>query len=170
MHPISYIHTFLYIHRCVCVCVYIWDSLVAQMVKSLPAVQETQGHGKIPWRRKWQPTLVFLPEKPHGRRSQVRYGPWGHKESDMTEHLHFLHFHLAMYMCTDTIIYTDTHRYVHMAVCIYIYIYTYTHTHIHGEGNGNPLQYSCLGGPMERADWQATYNPWCHKSQTGLAD
>ena len=24
-----------------------------------------------------------------------------------------------------------------------------------GEGNGNPLQYSCLGNPMERGDWQA---------------
>ena len=44
MHPILYIHTFLYMHHCVCVCtyIYIWDCLVAQMVKSLPAVQETQ--------------------------------------------------------------------------------------------------------------------------------
>ena len=25
-----------------------------------------------------------------------------------------------------------------------------------GEGNGNPLQYSCLGNPMDRGDWQAT--------------
>ena len=25
-----------------------------------------------------------------------------------------------------------------------------------GEGNGNPLQYSCLGNPMDREDWQAT--------------
>ena len=24
------------------------------------------------------------------------------------------------------------------------------------EGNGNPLQYSCLGNPMDREDWQAT--------------
>ena len=27
-----------------------------------------------------------------------------------------------------------------------------------GEGNGNPLQYSCLGNPMDRGDWQATYS------------
>ena len=41
--------------------------------------------GKIPWRRKWQPTPVFLPGKSHGWRSLVGYCPWGHKESDMTE-------------------------------------------------------------------------------------
>ena len=43
--------------------------------------------GKIPWRRKWQPTPVFLPGKIHGQRSQVGYSPWGLKESDMTEQL-----------------------------------------------------------------------------------
>ena len=37
--------------------------------------------GKIPWRRKWQPTPVFLPEKFQGQRSLVGYSPWGHKES-----------------------------------------------------------------------------------------
>ena len=39
---------------------------------------------KIPWRRKWQPIPVFLPEIVHGERSLVGYSPWGHKESDMT--------------------------------------------------------------------------------------
>ena len=34
---------------------------------------------KIPWRRKWQPTPVFLPGKSHGQRSQVGYSPWGPK-------------------------------------------------------------------------------------------
>ena len=43
--------------------------------------------GKIPWRRKWQPTLVFLPGESHGRRSLASYSPWGHKESDTTEQL-----------------------------------------------------------------------------------
>ena len=41
--------------------------------------------GKIPWRRKWQPTPVLLPGKSHGWRSVVGYSPWGHKELDMTE-------------------------------------------------------------------------------------
>ena len=29
-----------------------------------------------------------------------------------------------------------------------------------GKGNGNPLQYSCLGNPMDRGAWWATYSPW----------
>ena len=39
---------------------------------------------KIPWKRIWQTTPVFLPEEFHGQRSLVGYSPWGHKESDMT--------------------------------------------------------------------------------------
>ena len=42
---------------------------------------------KIPWRRIWQPTPVFLSGKFHGQRSLAYYSPWGHKESDMTEGL-----------------------------------------------------------------------------------
>ena len=67
-------------------------SLVAQSLKHLPAMQETWVR-KIPWRRKWQPTPVFLPGESHGRRSLVGYTPRGRKESDTTERLHF-HFHL----------------------------------------------------------------------------
>ena len=40
----------------------------------------------------WHPTPVLLPGKPHGRRSREGYSPWGHKESDTTERLHFLVF------------------------------------------------------------------------------
>ena len=35
--------------------------------------------GQIPWRRKWQPTPVFLPGKSHGQRSLAGYSPWGCK-------------------------------------------------------------------------------------------
>ena len=35
--------------------------------------------GKIPWRRKWQPTPVFLPGESHGQRSLVSYTPWWRK-------------------------------------------------------------------------------------------
>ena len=42
---------------------------------------------KTPWRRKWQPTLVFLPGKSHGQRSVASYSPWGCKELDTTERL-----------------------------------------------------------------------------------
>ena len=45
-------------------------------------------------RRQWHPTPVLLPGKSHGWRSLVGCSPWGHKESDMTERLHF-HFSLS---------------------------------------------------------------------------
>ena len=43
--------------------------------------------GKIPWRRSWQPTSIFLPGEYYGQRSLVDYSPWDHKESDTTEWL-----------------------------------------------------------------------------------
>ena len=43
---------------------------------------------------RWHPTPVLLPGKSHGRRSLVGCRPWGHKESDTTERLHF-HFSLS---------------------------------------------------------------------------
>ena len=65
-------------------------SLVAKTVKNLHARWEAWvwflGR-KIPWRRKWHPTPVFLPGKSHGQRSLVGYSPWGYKESDTTEWL-----------------------------------------------------------------------------------
>ena len=72
-------------------------SLVAQMVKRLPTMQETrvQSLGREdPWRRIWQPTPVLLPGKSHGWRCMVGYSPWGCKESDMTEWLHFHYINL----------------------------------------------------------------------------
>jgi len=41
--------------------------------------------GKIPWRREWLPTVVFLPGESHGQRSLASYSPWDLKEVDMTE-------------------------------------------------------------------------------------
>ena len=41
--------------------------------------------GKIPWRRAWQPTPVFLPGESHGQRSLAGCSPWGRTESDTTE-------------------------------------------------------------------------------------
>ena len=84
----------------------LWDSLVAQTVKRLPTTQEDPGLipglGRSPTqRRKWQPTPVFLPGKSHGLRSLVGYSPWGCKESDTTEQLHFhFHFQLSLHRVT----------------------------------------------------------------------
>ena len=54
--------------------------------------------GKIPWRRKWQPTPVLLPGKSYGRRSLVGYSPWGCKKLDTTE---WLHFHFSFHSQRD---------------------------------------------------------------------
>ena len=53
--------------------------------------------GKILRRREWQPTLVLLPGKTLGRRSLVGYSPWGRKELDTTEWLHF-HFQATQFL------------------------------------------------------------------------
>ena len=63
--------------------------------------------GKIPQRRKWQPTPVFLPGGSHGQRSLRVCSPWGRKELDETEHVFlqalFLEFSvLLIYMDVDT--------------------------------------------------------------------
>ena len=66
-------------------CIIIWAPLVAQMVKSLPAILETRVNllvGKIPWRRKKQSTPVFLPGESHGQRNLVGYSTWDHKKQE----------------------------------------------------------------------------------------
>ena len=66
------------------------ESLVVQTVKNLLAMWETGFDSrirKIPWRRAWLSTPVFLPGEFHGQRSLMGYSPLGHKEWDMTERL-----------------------------------------------------------------------------------
>ena len=48
---------------------------------------------KIPWRKEWQLTPVFLPGEFYGQRSLVGYSPWGHRESGMTEQLTLTSLH-----------------------------------------------------------------------------
>ena len=111
-------------------------------------------------RRQWHPTPVLLPGKFHGQRSLIGYSPWGCKESDMTERLHFFFFEKDL-------------------LRIHIIIYGLPwwlngkesscnardrgHTSsIPGSGrspggrHGNPLQDSCLENPMDRAAWWPT--------------
>ena len=78
---------------------------MAQTVNNLPAMQEAQVQalgtwvGKIPWRKEWLSTPVFLPGEFHRQRSLVGYSPWSHRviELDMIEQLslHFTSLHLA---------------------------------------------------------------------------
>ena len=77
-------------------CIGNWASQLALVVKNMPANARTSKRhrfnpqvGKIPWRRKWQSTPVFLLGESHGWRILVGYSRWGRKESDTTERLHF---------------------------------------------------------------------------------
>ena len=67
-------------------------SQMALVIKNLPAnaggirdIGLILGLGRLPWRRAWQPTPVFLPEESHGQKSLTGYSPSGHKKLDMTE-------------------------------------------------------------------------------------
>ena len=64
------------------------------MVKNLPAsagdagdTGSIPGLGRFPWRRKWQPTPVFLPGKSLRQKSLTSYSPWDHKELDTNKRL-----------------------------------------------------------------------------------
>ena len=76
------------------------------MVKNLTCSVGDRGSlpesGKIPWRREWLSTPVFLPGKSHGQRNLEDYSPWGCKESDTTEVTSHSHTH------------THTHTHTHI--------------------------------------------------------
>ena len=89
MIQLIYLYIYLSIDPPFC---FSWASLVVQRVKHLPSMWESQVQSlsqENPWRRKWQPSPVFLPGKPHGWRSLVGYSPRGRKEWDPTGRLHF---------------------------------------------------------------------------------
>ena len=69
---------------------YASSSLVADMVKNLPAMWETQVPslgGEVSLEKGLLATPVFMPREYHGQRILAGYSPWGHEESDITEQL-----------------------------------------------------------------------------------
>ena len=97
--------------------------------------------GKILWRRKWQPTPVFLPGKSHGW-SLVGYSPWGRKESGTTEWLHFTSLQRLTTVQGDSSVAQTVKNQEDSGS-----------GRSSGEGNGNLLQYSCLENSMGRGAW-----------------
>ena len=103
------------------------------VVKNLSAVQEFQEIGfspwvgNIPWKRVWQPTIVFLPGKSDGQRSLMGYSPQGRKELDtneVTQHTHphpYTH-HLASAVKFSYINYAALHLFLYLSVnpCLFI--------------------------------------------------
>ena len=61
------------------------------------------------WRRKWQPTPVFLPGKSRGWRNLVGYSPWGRKESDTTER-HLLYYNVLYRSNTISYFFLKNHK------------------------------------------------------------
>ena len=83
------------------------------MVKNLPDNAGDSGEvgsvpGKMPWRRKWQPTPVFLPGKFHGQKSLAGCSPWDHKESDIAGQLS-MHMHTSAPTVECRLYLTDAH-------------------------------------------------------------
>ena len=129
--------------------------------------------GKIPWRRAWQPMPVFLPGKSHGQRSLVGYSPWGLKESDATERLHFTSLLLA-----------HIRSLINTFCCICSISLCSKESACNagdegdtgsilgsgrspGGGHGNPLQNSCLENCIDRRAWRAVVHR-ITKSRTRL--
>ena len=81
------------------------------VVKKLPANTGDMGSIFLGWedplQEEMQPTPVLLPGKSHGQRSLAWLSPWGHEESNMTEHV---------YTCACT----HTHTHTHTHVCIFL--------------------------------------------------
>ena len=126
--------------------------------------------GKIPWRKEWQPTPVFLPGEFRGQRSLVGYNPWDHKESDTTEQLTFSLFTFANPLVRDT---------GHSQVAPVVANTPAKAGDIRdvgsvpgsgrspGGGHSNPLQYFCLEHPVNRRAWRAIVH-WVPQSQIRL--
>ena len=88
-----------------------WASLVAQWLSGSCQRRRPRFDPwvrKIPWRRKLQPTTVFLPGKSHGQKGLVGYTPWDHRESatteQLTEHTHSCIVCMESVVCSLTCI------------------------------------------------------------------
>ena len=95
------------------------------MVKFLHKVMQ------LMWRRKWQPTPVLLPGKSHGWRSLVGCSPCDHKESDMTEQLHFFTFRFIHVSTSGTILFllmTNISLYIYVPNLLYSFFHCWVFT------------------------------------------
>ena len=161
---------------------YSWASLVAQLVKNLPAMQETWVWSlgwEIPWRKEQLPTPVFWPGEFHGL-----YSPWGCKESDKTEQLSLslwrkevwrkllaskLRGWRRQWHPTPVLFPWKSHGWRSLVGCSpwgrEVSAMT-ERLHFHfslwciGEGNGNPLQCSCLENPRDGVAQSRTRLKW----------
>ena len=135
---LSLSHMNCYICMCMCVCAHtldLWASQLALVVNDPPAsVGVVKIHGfnhwiwKVPWRRAWQPTPVFLPGESHGQRSLEGYTPQGWKELGMPE--------ATEHTCTHVVVccaFVCLSGYICVYVfffCVCVHVCEYVHTYI----------------------------------------
>ena len=107
---------------------------------------------KIPWRRKWQPTPVFLPEKFHGEGSPEGYSSWDHRiRHNWVTNAHQSSWHFKK--TPSNVVASLVAQLVKIA-CNTGHLGSICGLgRSPGEGNGNLLQYSCLENPMDRGAW-----------------
>ena len=96
-----------------------WVASLETDSKESPCKWETQVRSLgevVPWKRKWQTTPIFLPEKSQGQRILVDYSPWDCKESDTTERLtqtHIINSSKSFYVCSRSPSHLFTHATLH---------------------------------------------------------
>ena len=94
-------------------------SLVAQMVKHLPAMQETWVQS-LGWEDLLEKAMAthssILAWKIHGQRNLIGYSPWGRKEVDTTEQLHFQFFFPCNSSCHCSVLYFASRFWVLLAL------------------------------------------------------
>ena len=88
---------------------------------------------KIPWRRKWLPTSIFLPGEFHGRRNLVDYSPWGHKGLDTTAWLTHTHCCSALFPSPSP----SSSPFLHLPSSFKSTIARYHHCQYHHQANFN---------------------------------
>ena len=142
---------------------FIDKELACQCCLPVQKMWSIPGFGKILWRRKEQPTPLFLPGKYHGQRSLAGYSSSGHKsvwhdlmdkQQQHTDEGKCLYINISIaYLCNNTCPGGASGKDSACQCRKYGFILEFGR--FPGVENGNPFQHSCLENPMDRGAWWA---------------
>ena len=118
--------------------------------------------GKIPWRREWQSTPVFLSGKSYGQRRLAGYSPWGCTESDRIEWLAIplpsLLWHICSPTCTSCQALSLSFGFTHQTIFPWIRIFTISTWERLGPGT-----LCCSACTLKASPWATKYNKTIHE-------